>query len=62
METHIQYLVGYKEKNEFWAVFESDELDEATQYLKDSKENDKNQDLARSWEMYEKSVNFIKLI
>jgi len=61
MKQSIEYLVGYRENDEFWAVFESDNEQEAYEYFEDSVKEDEDQDLARTWELYEKTINFNRL-
>jgi hypothetical protein len=57
----IEYLVGYLETGEFWAVFESDDRDEAFDFLIINQLEDADQDLEREWKLYKKTIQFTEL-
>lgn len=57
----IEYLVGYIEKDEFWAILETDSKDEAIDCFDYQKLEDADQDLAREWKIFKKTIKFTEL-
>jgi hypothetical protein len=54
----VEYLVGYIEAEEFWAALETYDYDEAFDFLTKNQLEDADQDLARVWKMFEKTIKF----